>query len=499
MSIGAPSNLGTLLIQRLDAVLGTTLGQQANLVSGARPSAVTQPGNAENPDALRNPTARHPREAVDAAGAQGRDQASIGKAAGATALDDRIGRAATYQTATSSAPTTLGFAARIILALLAKYPQAQAAIQGRTPLLDGQTTRPATFPMAGSPVNASAAWAALAGSLDQPGALAARLTQALGQAVQGSGLFYESHLAALSFGKASAQDLAREPQARLGQALLGAGGNPAQGALPAGIGAQNLQALMAAYQAATTQMAQTGQAAPQQGGPFPQAGTAANHQPGQSGAAANNPPGQASMTANTQATPFGQAGQSAIGQSIASQPGQSSQATLSATNPATSPHAAGAQSAHAAAAQAVIPGIDPQAQLLVRQQLEVLAHQAFAWQGEAWPGADMHWEIQRRPEGGDTGDAEPHWATRLSLSLPSLGEVHARLTLVGDQLVMRLAAPQAATQLGDDLETLRARLLAHGLQASQISVVNTPDDADPEPGMRSATPTAETPDAPDQA
>ncbi len=40
MSIGAPSNLGTLLVQRLDAVLGTTLGQQANIASGAGPQAV---------------------------------------------------------------------------------------------------------------------------------------------------------------------------------------------------------------------------------------------------------------------------------------------------------------------------------------------------------------------------------------------------------------------------------------------------------------------------
>ena len=64
MSIGAPSGLGTLLIQRLDAVLGTTLAQQANLISGARPNAVTQPGNPENPDALRNPTPRNPQDSI---------------------------------------------------------------------------------------------------------------------------------------------------------------------------------------------------------------------------------------------------------------------------------------------------------------------------------------------------------------------------------------------------------------------------------------------------
>jgi hypothetical protein len=35
MSIGGPSNLGTLLVQRLDAALGTTLGQQASTINGA--------------------------------------------------------------------------------------------------------------------------------------------------------------------------------------------------------------------------------------------------------------------------------------------------------------------------------------------------------------------------------------------------------------------------------------------------------------------------------
>ncbi len=434
MSIGAPSNLGTLLIQRLDAVLGTTLGQQANLVTGARPTAVTQPGNPENPAALQNPTQRHPREAVDAAGAQGRGQSAVGKSSGATPLDDRMGRAATYNTATSSAPTTLGFAARIILALLAQYPQAGPAVQGRAPLLDGSAPRPAPAPSPGAagmpsaaggaaPAPAAttagpsgaggafAAWAALATALDQPGALSARLAQSLSQAVQGSGMFYESHLAALAFGRANPRDLAREPQARLGSQAPG-------GNAPAGTGAN----------------AAAG-GAPGSGAPA-------------TGGGQGLPPGASAPTADTGGT--------------TAQTGPSAQAGASSTQ------------------GAPIPGIDPQAHLLVRQQLEVLANQTFAWQGEAWPGAEMDWEIQRRPqdEGEDSGT--DHWSTRLKLSLPVLGEVHARLTLAGDQLVMRLAAPDSAPRLDGAIEQLRARLLAHGLQASQIAVVQR-DQVDDEP------------------
>lgn len=439
MSIGAPSNLGTLLIQRLDAVLGTTLGQQANLVTGARPSAVTQPGNPENPNPLQNPTQRHPREAVDAAGAQGRGQAAVGKSAGATALDDRMGRAATYNTATSSAPTTLGFAARIILALLAQYPQANPAVQGRAPLLGAPLPRPAAPPPgaagmpapqgAGAPsappaATASgaggpfAAWAALATALDQPGALSARLAQSLSQAVQGSGMFYESHLAALAFGKANPRDLAREPQARLGPHTPGGGG----------------------------------------------AGTGANTPAGTGGSGAPAP-------ATPSGLPPGAPGLAADAGNAAGQTAQSNQAGA----------ASGGQAGAPSTPAPPIPGLDPQAHLLVRQQLEVLANQTFAWQGEAWPGAEMDWEIQRRPQddGDDTGTE--HWSTRLKLSLPALGEVHARLTLAGDQLVMRLAAPDSAPRLDGAIEQLRSRLLAHGLQASQIAVVEREDIHDEGP------------------
>ncbi|MER1966542.1 flagellar hook-length control protein FliK [Castellaniella sp. GW247-6E4] len=452
MSIGGSSTLGTLLIQRLDAVLGTTLGQQANLVSGARPAAVTQPGNPENPDALRNSAQRHPREAVDAAGAQGRGQAAVGKAAGATALDDRIGRAATYSSTTASAPTTLGFAARIILALLAQYPQADPAVQGRQPLLNGPAARagampplpagmadaataaargPAAMPVPGAagpqaPAGPFAAWAALATALDQPGALAARLSQALSQAVQGSGLFYESHLAALAFGKADARDLAREPQARLGA-------QTAEGRVPGGQAPHTQTGGRAPDSQATNTPSAGSQGAP----PLPA------QAPGPQGVPQGLP---AAAEASGAPAQTGQAGGSAAAPAVQAPP---------------------------------IPGIDPQAQFLVRQQLEVLAHQGFAWQGEAWPGADMRWEVRRHAgdEGDGGGSRAEHWSTRLNLSLPALGAIQARLTLAGDQLVMRLAAPDSAERLDGAIETLRARLLAHGLRASQIAVVDR-DDSD---------------------
>ena len=420
MSIGAPSNLGTLLVQRLDAVLGTTLGQQANLVSGAGPQAVPQPANPENPTALQNQAQRHPREAVDQANQQGRQQAAVGKAVRDMRLDNLLGRGTTFHGTTQSAPTTLGYAARIILALLNQFPQDGQAVRGQSPLLSnaaggraaaggnlaglpGGAPGGAGAPAAGAPTaqtgGVAQTWAQLATSLGQPGALAARFAQALSHSVQTSGLFYEAHLAQLAAGKAKPHDLRQEPQGRI----------PARPALP-GSAAQNLsQNIQQALNA-------------QQSLP---------------------PPGGA---------PAGSAGADA----------------------------AQAQAATGQAHAAPAPGIDPQAQLLVRQQLEVLANQAFLWQGEAWPGADMEWEIHRRAQDDDEArDFEgDHWATRLTLHLPTLGEVQARLSLSGDQLVMRLTAPESAERLGQSIEPLRARLLAQGLQASQLSVQARDSDPD---------------------
>ncbi|MDY0309535.1 MAG: flagellar hook-length control protein FliK [Castellaniella sp.] len=421
MSIGAPSNLGTLLIQRLDAVLGTTLGQQANIASGAGPQAVPQPANPENPSALQNPTQRHPREAVDQASQQGRQQAAVGKAVRDMRLDNLLGRSTTFHGSTQSAPTTLGYAARIILALLNQFPHDGQAVRGRAPLLPNAGNTPPGGHMAGPPGSASTptsaaplptqagalspSWAQLATSLGQPGALAARFAQALSQSIQTSGLFYESHLAQLASGKTTLQALRQEPQSRIPP-------QPAPGSL--------LQT------------------------PHPATPTSASPAAASSGAAPE----------------------------------------------ATSAHTAAGQTQPQAT---TVPGIDPQLQLLVRQQLEVLANQAFIWQGEAWPGADMHWEVRRRPQ-DDTEDRdfqEDHWSTRLNLHLPTLGDVQARLSLSGDQLVMRLTAPQSADRLGQAIEPLRARLLAQGLRASQLSV-QTHDDvpAAPEPNDRENETTA---------
>ncbi|MFA7670477.1 MAG: flagellar hook-length control protein FliK, partial [Burkholderiaceae bacterium] len=219
---------------------------------------------------------------------------------------------------------------------------------------------------------------------------------ALSQALQGSGLFYESHLRDLVFGRRDAAQLRAEPQAQAGhEASKGAAGDAGQARAGTETAAgQNPQAAQ-----------QSGQAS--QAG---QQGNAAQHQP-------------------------------------------------ATATPQSGTHLAGALS-----------GLDPTTHVLVRQQLETLANQSLAWQGEAWPGADLEWEVQRREPQGGNGEETDSWATRLKLQLPGLGEVQARLSLSGSQLVMHLVSAEGASLMADHTDMLRQRLNLQGLLLSQLTI-----------------------------
>jgi hypothetical protein len=429
MSVG-PAALGNVLVQRLDAVLGTTMSAaNANLASGARPDAVSQPGSLDRPGPSDG-SARDPRQGIQTGGARGDRQNTVVDAKTAAALALAARGLVTSSDTTASAPTTLGTTARTILALLAQYPEAAPALQGRAPLWSasppagqtggapaqtqaqapasqagqpaaaapqapasqaaalppnpasalaqesaaattGKPGRPAT--QADTPTAARGADAAAHATLAAGGPPARALGQALRQALQTSGLFYESHLTDMVFGRTNPSQLRDEPQARLDK-----------------------------------------NAEPQNAAP----------------ARARSEP------------------------------------TAAARSGADAPSASGSS----AAPGTPITGIHQDLTVLVRQQLDVLANQALTWQGEAWPGTPMEWEVERDPYGGDPDSAVPTWATRLKLDLPRLGLVDARLNLAGDQLVLQVIAPHSAAEIHEASDTLRSRLLAAGLTLSNLSV-----------------------------
>jgi len=341
MSAGA-SALGTLLVQRLDAVLGTTLAQQANLMTGARSDAVSQAAQLARINPAQDATRTDLRHSVERVTQHADPRTTVRDARVKTASDadgrQTDGAHSSSTSSASSASTQLGSAARLILALLAQYPDRAPTAVGRQPLW--QPPAPSASQAVQNPPGAPAAAPVAAHAVLH----AATLARALGQTVATSGMFYESHLADLAFGKRSPEQLADEPQAR----LSGLDGPPVHGG-----------------------------------------------------------------------------------------------------------------------ALAALP--TPEAALWVRQQLEVLAYQMFCWQGEAWPGAPMDWEIRRHDGEDADGDAQT-WASRLKLTLPRLGDVQVNISLVGDALSMHLCAPDCADLLQRHYPALRERCEASGLALIRLSV-----------------------------
>lgn len=113
---------------------------------------------------------------------------------------------------------------------------------------------------------------------------------------------------------------------------------------------------------------------------------------------------------------------------------------------------------------------------LVQQQLDALATQSFAWQGQIWPGQHMHWEIEKQAdERGQRGDDESavRWRTRLKLDLPRLGGIAANLSLrPGGELGIDLVteSPLSQAQLDSAAAQLREQMAAAGLSLTQLSV-----------------------------
>lgn len=337
------------------------------------------------------------------------------------------------------------------------------------------------------------------------------LAPMLVRTVAGSGLFYESHLSRYASGKFTLEQLAQEPQARLGPL---AKSNPEL--IEGRAVAQNnlLDALMfAAIKPAPSLNVQPAQSIPQ---PAPAAGA---NQPNADQSNANQGHlnqgsfNQGSLIdANLNQVNFDQPGpdQAGINRSTAntSVPDQSAPApvvvaaagarptpaSVAAAYHTTSLGAGLASSENGTGATNTLPSstetvrgsgghataaaIHPEAVALVRQQLELLAVPVFRWSGEAWAGAKMDWEIhEQREESQDTPQTTPRvWNTRLNVTLPTLGTVEMRISLADNVLQAHMAANQDASValLRDDSKALRERLAVAGLKLTALQVVPLP-------------------------
>ena len=271
----------------------------------------------------------------------------------------------------------------------------------------------------------------------------------LEQAITQSGMFYESHQADWIEGRYSKAQLLQEPQGKLppqvpaGQLGLASADTPESMASPGANGAQSASRPLEAKGAASppgqpSPAAQSAQ--PSEALPTPRTSELS---PAAHGSQAPQGPQPSPSTPSSQASQASETPQS-------TQPTQSS----SPSQPA--------------------QPIAQQAQVLVQQQLEAFATQNFSWQGQVWPGQEIEWQIEdpgrRRERAGDDGAEQ--WQTRLRLTLPSLGEVEARLHIQGKQITLALIASNADTRglLRGAAVDLRGQLEQAGLDLSSIGI-----------------------------
>lgn len=112
-------------------------------------------------------------------------------------------------------------------------------------------------------------------------------------------------------------------------------------------------------------------------------------------------------------------------------------------------------------------------QTLVQQQMNALETRQVLWQGQVWQGQEMRWEVREEsPHRNVHGEQEGQWATQISLDLPNLGGVSARLSFNGNALNLSLdvSDAQTRTKLGNASSQLIAALTERGISVSQTQI-----------------------------
>jgi hypothetical protein len=139
-------------------------------------------------------------------------------------------------------------------------------------------------------------------------------------------------------------------------------------------------------------------------------------------------------------------------------------------------------------ARGMPPPTNPDTAQLINLQLNAHEQGRIAWQGSLWPGQDLHWEVERdassRQDGGESEDGGT-WQSSLRLRFGALGELAARVVLAGDQLHIRLDAPDAGVKglLDAHQARLAQALDAAGTPLSTLAIHDAARTGEPDDGQ----------------
>ncbi len=114
---------------------------------------------------------------------------------------------------------------------------------------------------------------------------------------------------------------------------------------------------------------------------------------------------------------------------------------------------------------------DPRAASIIREQLATLNSGMITWNGEAWPGQPLQWQIEDR-EARHRDPSEGRWHSELRVDLPNLGNVVASLKIRGKKLHLSLTADSGATTglMQQEAPALAERLAAAGLDLENMVI-----------------------------
>src|SRR5450830_991126 len=132
-------------------------------------------------------------------------------------------------------------------------------------------------------------------------------------------------------------------------------------------------------------------------------------------------------------------------------------------------------------------GTDLASAQLINLQLHTHEQARVQWQGEAWPGQKMQWDIsQDAPEGqqhaGTDGDEEATaWRSNVRFQFPLLGDLAAHVVVQGGRVAIQLQAGSetSAATLRQHAAALEASLDAAGWPLSSLTIAGKPEAAEP--------------------
>jgi hypothetical protein len=123
---------------------------------------------------------------------------------------------------------------------------------------------------------------------------------------------------------------------------------------------------------------------------------------------------------------------------------------------------------------------------MVNQQLHTQEQGRVQWNGEAWPGQQMQWEIKRDDHDGREGQRqqgdesqEQVWRSGMRFRLPMLGQVAATVTMIGEQVHVQLHtdSDDAAGALRAYADRFESAMAAAGAQLSSLAIAQQDDSA----------------------